>query len=88
MVCIHNVAAKLPVWAEKVSFINQFLKRLEKVVDTTCELEKRNFKKFWDVKKDMGDGVGTLLLTDKSGVFTVIPKVDFEAREFCDDKSA
>ncbi|CAN7988859.1 unnamed protein product [Ixodes hexagonus] len=66
--------------AGKTALVSSSLKRMSDLVDDSYKSDHRNFSKIVSVKKELENKNTVLLETDKSGLFAVLPMVEFRKK--------
>ncbi|CAN7985300.1 unnamed protein product [Ixodes hexagonus] len=77
---IHTVSSAVPDPAGKIALVSSSLKRMSDLVDDSYKSDHRNFSKIVSVKKELEKKKTVLLETDKSGLFAVLPMVEFRKK--------
>ncbi|CAN7943705.1 unnamed protein product, partial [Ixodes pacificus] len=77
---IHTVSSAVSDPAEKTALMASSLKKMSDLVDDSFKSDRRDFGKIASVKKELDEKEVVLLETDKSGVFSVLPMLEFRRK--------
>lgn len=79
MACICTVANQIPKEPDRTTFLVQATKRFYSIMDSSYDVAKRNFHRYWSAESKIKDGGGALQ-TDKTGKFVVLPERSSSSR--------
>lgn len=77
---VHAICTKIPTPEDRTTFVNQSLSKLSVLVDSSFPVEQRNFRRVSALKRELSSNSLTLLQTDKSGLFAVLPVGTFSEK--------